>query len=205
MSQNINIPRYLNIMYKIYQVNPDNWINEYVTSLSYHLYGIKNDENPDYRERHYQLLRYIIYEICENRDNEDYLNFLGGRGLSILMTVLEENAISAQYDVSYEKDTRLYNILDNENFVNAHTNRHIFKPEGKVQMSNTQVKMLVEKVLDDPSICDKIDLIKARGLRRSRRRSRRIRRKNKKNKNKSKRSGGKKRKRTRTQIGCSKY
>ncbi len=78
---------FLNDMYAKYRENREKWVEspEVVGSAMKKYYN-----SP---EKHYELLRLIVYKLDEGKYDVDYLNFL----TTLLFTVLEENAMSLIY------------------------------------------------------------------------------------------------------------
>jgi hypothetical protein len=101
--------------------------------------------NPGNVKKHYELMRYIIYQLCSHKNDDAYLNFLK----QILFTLLEENAISLEHVVSNKENLHsllsipeLYQIFDHG--------------DGTIRISNTKVHQFVELLEEDKTICDKL-------------------------------------------------
>lgn len=137
--------KFLNRLYNNYYLkNKDEWI----TQLETHEYVIKNLSfmNNDSNERkHYELLRYIIYQLCNYKNDKDYLNFLK----QMFFTLLEENAISLEHVVTNKEN--LHYLLSIPELISIFDNG-----DGTIRISNTKVHQFVELLEKDKKICDKI-------------------------------------------------
>jgi len=137
--------KFLNQLYNNYYLkNKDEWI----TQLETHEYVIKNLSfmNNDNNERkHYELLRYIIYQLCNYKNDKDYLNFLK----QMFFTLLEENAISLDHVVTNKEN--LHYLLSIPELISSFDN-----DDGTIRISNTKVHQFVELIEKDKKICDKI-------------------------------------------------
>jgi hypothetical protein len=137
--------KFLNQLYNNYYLkNKDEWI----TQLETHEYVIKNLSfmNNDSNERkHYELLRYIIYQLCNYKNDKDYLNFLK----QMFFTLLEENAISLDHVVTNKEN--LHYLLSIPELISIFDN-----DDGTIRISNTKVHQFVELIEKDKKICDKI-------------------------------------------------
>ena len=137
--------KFLDELYKNYYLeNKDEWTfqtntNNYViNNLSF----INDSKNV---RKHYELLRYIIYQLCSNKNDKDYLNFLK----QMVFTLLEENAISLEHVVTNKENLYFLLSIPVLNIIFDHG-------DGTIRISNTKVLQLVELLEEDKSICDKI-------------------------------------------------
>lgn len=137
--------KFLDELYNNYYLkNKDEWTNQYDT----HNYVIKNlsfMNNPGNVRKHYELLRYIIYQLCSHKNNNDYLNFLK----QMFFTLLEENAISLEHVVSNKENLNSLLSIPELNIIFDHG-------DGTIRISNTKVQQFVELLEEDKTICDKI-------------------------------------------------
>jgi len=139
---NFSPSKFLDELYNnFYLKNKDEWIND----LDTHNYVNKNLSFMYNNERkHYELLRYIIYQLCGHKNDKDYLNFLQ----QLLFTLLEENAISLEHIVNNKE--KLHSLLSMPELnIFDHGN-------GTIRISNTKVKQLIDFLEKDEFICDKI-------------------------------------------------
>ena len=142
---NFSPSKFLDELYNNYYLkNKDEWTTQYET----HNYVIKNlsfMNNPENVKKHYELMRYIIYQLCSHKNDDVYLNFLK----QMFFTLFEENAISLEHVVSNKEILHsllsipeLYKIFDHG--------------DGTIRISNTKVQQFVELLEKDKTICDKI-------------------------------------------------
>ena len=139
---NFSPSKFLDELYNnFYLKNKDEWIYEPDT----HNYVNENLSFSHNNERkHYELLRYIIYQSCGHKNDKDYLNFLH----QLLFTLLEENAISLEHIVNNKE--KLHSLLSMPELnIFDHGN-------GTIRISNTKVKQLIDFLEKDEFICDKI-------------------------------------------------
>ena len=141
---NFSPSNFLDELYNNYYFkNKDEWTNQCDT----HNYVIKNlsFNNPDNVKKHYELLRYIIYQICSHKNDNDYLNFLK----QMFFTLFEENAISLEHIVSNKENLHSLLSIPELNSIFDHG-------DGTNRISNTKVQQFVELLEEDKTICDKI-------------------------------------------------
>ena len=142
---NFSPSKFLDELYNDYYLkNKDNWITQYDT----HNYINKNlsfMDNPKNERKHYELLRYIIYQLCSHKNDNDYLNFLK----HMFFTLLEENAISLEHVVSNKE--KLHSLLSIPELNNIFDHG-----DETIRISNTKVQQFVELLEKDKTICDKI-------------------------------------------------
>ena len=142
---NFSPSKFLDELYNNYYLkNKDEWTTQYDT----HNYVIKNltfMNNPDNVKKHYELLRYIIYQLCSHKNDDDYLNFLK----QMFFTLLEENAISLEHVVSNKENLHSLLSIPQLNSIFEHG-------DGTIRISNTKVQQFVELLEKDKTICDKI-------------------------------------------------
>lgn len=142
---NFSPSKFLDELYNNYYLkNKDEWTTQYDT----HNYVIKNlsfMNNPDNVKKHYELMRYIIYQLCSHKNDDAYLNFLK----EMFFTLLEENAISLEHIVSNKEN--LHSLLSIPELNNIFDHG-----DGTIRISNTKVQQFVELLEEDKTICDKI-------------------------------------------------
>lgn len=142
---NFSPSKFLDELYNNYYLkNKDEWTTQYDT----HNYVIKNlsfMNNPDNVKKHYELLRYIIYQLCSHKNDDDYLNFLK----QMFFTLFEENAISLEHIVSNKENLHSLLSIPELNYIFDHG-------DGTIRISNTKVQQFVELLEEDKTICDKI-------------------------------------------------
>ena len=142
---NFSPSKFLDELYNNYYLkNKDEWTTQYDT----HNYVIKNlsfMNNPGNVKKHYELLRYIIYQLCSHKNDDDYLNFLK----QIFFTLFEENAISLEHIVSNKENLHSLLSIPELNDIFDHG-------DGTIRISNTKVQQFVELLEEDKTICDKI-------------------------------------------------
>jgi len=142
---NFSPSKFLDELYYIYYLkNKDEWTSQIDT----HNYVIKNlsfMNNPENIKKHYELLRYIIYQICNHKNDNDYLIFIK----QLLFTLLEENAISLEHKVN--ENEKLYKLLSIPELYQIFDHG-----DGTIRVSNTKVNQLVDLIEEDKTICDKI-------------------------------------------------
>jgi hypothetical protein len=142
---NFSPSKFLDELYNNYYLkNKDEWTSQYDT----HNYVIKNlsfMNNPGNVKKHYELLRYIIYQLCSHKNDNAYLNFLK----EMFFTLLEENAISLEHVVSNKENLHSLLSIPELNIIFDHG-------DGTIRISNTKVQQFVELLEEDKTICDKI-------------------------------------------------
>ena len=142
---NFSPSKFLDELYKNYYLkNKDEW----TTELDTHHYVIKNlsfMNNPGNEKKHYELMRYIIYQLCSHKNDNDYLNFLK----KMFFTLFEENAISLEHIVSNKENLHSLLSIPELNSIFDHG-------DGTIRISNTKVQQFVELLEEDKTICDKI-------------------------------------------------
>ena len=142
---NFSPSKFLDKLYNNYYLkNKDEWEFQYDT----HNYVIKNlsfMNNSDNVKKHYELMRYIIYQLCSYKNDNDYLNFLK----QLFFTLLEENAISLEHVVSNKENLHFLLSIPELNSIFDHG-------DGTIRISNTKVQQFVELLEEDKTICDKI-------------------------------------------------
>jgi len=120
-----------------------NWDEEpFVHSFTQNLYLFMN--NPENIKRHYEFLRYIIYDLCNHVNDKKYMDFLH----IVLFTLFEENSISLEHKVV--PNEKLYSILTLPDI------KYIFDEKGEIRDSNTRITMLIDLLNEQPSICNSI-------------------------------------------------
>jgi hypothetical protein len=142
---NFSPSKFLDELYNNYYLkNKDQWTSEYDT----HNYVIKNlsfTNNPDNVKKHYELMRYIIYQLCSHKNDDVYLNFLK----QMFFTLFEENAISLEHVVSNKEN--LHSLLSIPELYQIFNHG-----DGTIRISNTKVQQFVELLEEDKTICDKL-------------------------------------------------
>ena len=142
---NFSPSKFLDELYYIYYLkNKDEWTSQIDT----HNYIIKNlsfMNNPENIKKHYELLRYIIYQLCSHKNDDDYLNFLK----QMFFTLFEENAISLEHIISNKENLHSLLSIPELNDIFDHG-------DGTIRISNTKVQQCVELLEEDKTICDKI-------------------------------------------------
>jgi len=142
---NFSPSKFLDELYNNYYLkNKDEWTSQYDT----HNYVIKNlsfMNNPGNVKKHYELLRYIIYQLCSHKNDNAYLNFLK----EMFFTLLEENAISLEHVVSNKENLHSLLSIPELNIIFYHG-------DGTIRISNTKLQQFVELLEEDKTICDKI-------------------------------------------------
>lgn len=142
---NFSPSNFLDELYNNYYLkNKDEWTTQYDT----HNYVIKNlsfMNNPGNVKKHYELLRYIIYQLCSHKNDNAYLNFLK----EMFFTLLEENAISLEHVVSNKENLHSLLSIPELNSIFDHG-------DGSIRISNTKLQQFVELLEEDKTICDKI-------------------------------------------------
>ena len=142
---NFSPSKFLDELYNNYYLkNKDEWTTQYDT----HNYVIKNlsfMNNPDNVKKHYELMRYIIYQLCSHKNDDAYLNFLK----QMFFTLLEENAISLEHVVSNKENLHSLLSIPELNSIFDHG-------DGTIRISNTKVQQFVELLEEDKTICDKL-------------------------------------------------
>jgi hypothetical protein len=146
---NFSPSKFLDELYNNYYLkNKDQWTSEYDT----HNYVIKKlsfMNNPDNVKKHYELMRYIIYQLCSHKNDDVYLNFLK----QMFFTLFEENAISLEHVVSNKEN--LHSLLSIPELYQIFNHG-----DGTIRISNTKVQQFVELLEEDKTICDKLKLQK---------------------------------------------
>ena len=142
---NFSSSKFLDELYNNYYLkNKDQWTSEYDT----HNYVIKKlsfMNNPDNVKKHYELMRYIIYQLCSHKNDDVYLNFLK----QMFFTLFEENAISLEHVVSNKEI--LHSLLSIPELYQIFNHG-----DGTIRISNTKVQQFVELLEEDKTICDKL-------------------------------------------------
>lgn len=142
---NFSPSKFLDELYNNYYLkNKGEWTTQYDT----HNYVIKNlsfMNNPDNVKKHYELMRYIIYQLCSHKNDDSYLNFLK----QMFFTLFEENAISLEHIVSNKENLHSLVSIPELNDIFDHG-------DGTIRVSNTKVQQFVELLEEDKTICDKI-------------------------------------------------
>ena len=142
---NFSPSKFLDELYNNYYLkNKDEWTTQYDT----HNYVIKNlsfMNNPDNVKKHYELMRYIIYQLCSHKNDDVYLNFLK----QMFFTLFEENAISLEHVVSNKENLHSLLSIPELNSIFDHG-------DGTIRISNTKVQQFVELLEEDKTICDKL-------------------------------------------------
>lgn len=136
---------FLDNLYRNYYLkNKNEWISE-INTNRYVLENLSFMNNDNNIRKHYELLRFIIYQLCNHKNDSDYLNFLN----QLLFTLLEENAISLEHEVSNKE--KLHSLLSIPELY------YIFDHHDKtIRISNTKVKQFLELLEKNKTICDKI-------------------------------------------------
>ena len=120
-----------------------NWDDDpFVHSFTQNLYLFAN--KPENVKRHYEFLRYIIYELCNYVNDKKYMDFLH----IVLFTLFEENSISLDHKV--DPNEKLYSILSLPDI------KYIFDENGEMRISNTRIIILIDLLSKQPSICNSI-------------------------------------------------
>ena len=138
-----NPSAFLNLLYtKYFLKNKEEWINNYdannLVQINYSFH-----QNNEYK--HFELLRFIIYQLCNHKNDKDYLIFIK----QLLFTLLEENAISLEHKVN--ENEKLYKLLSIPELYQIFDHG-----DGTIRVSNTKVSQLLDLIEEDNSVCDKI-------------------------------------------------
>ena len=142
---NFSPSKFLDELYNNYYLkNKDEWTNQ-IDTHNYVLKNLSFMNNPGNVKKHYELMRYIIYQLCSHKNDDDYLNFLK----QMFFTLFEENAISLEHIVTNKENLHSLLSIQELNDIFDHG-------DGTIRISNTKVQQFVELLEEDKTICDKI-------------------------------------------------
>lgn len=142
---NFSPSKFLDELYNNFYLNNKNRWSSEIETHRYVLQNLSFMNNPDNVKKHYALMRYIIYQLCSHKNDDDYLNFLNG----MLFTLFEENAISLEHIVSNKENLHSLLSIPELNSIFDHG-------DETIRISNTKVRQFVELLEEDKTICDKI-------------------------------------------------
>lgn len=139
---------FLDTLYNDYFLkDKNNWnfdprVHKYVRdNLSF----ITDHDNKNVR-KHYELLRFIIYQLCRHQNDEEYLDFLK----ATLFTLLEENGISLEHILNNKE--KLHSLLSIPELYDSFDHG-----DGTIRISNTKIHQFIDEIFkNNKTICNKI-------------------------------------------------
>lgn len=124
-----------------FTILPD-WVDQpFVHEFTQKLYLFTDKNNV---KRHYEFLRYIMFDLCNHINDKKYFDFLH----LVLFTLFEENGISLDHKVN--ENEKLYSILTLPEIIN------IFDESGEIRISNSRILILMDLLQKNPNICEAI-------------------------------------------------